>query len=171
MSEQPEPDSGYAADSRGRPWVRQEDGQWHHHVFGEHRWSTACINRGPMTPLLPDHGWEQEGVPVICRVVRGTHSRLTAPDHVKTGTEYLALRTPSGEVLETVLLDEAEDYGLPVPAVPAPSLPERLDRARNIVSGNKLLHGVTDGDFGLTMGDLAELLAEARDALKAASQQ
>lgn len=165
---QPEPDSGYALDRFGGLWRRESPSAWAAVAYqgGGLKYAWDHLDRsgncGPMTPLLP--AVRPDGVP-------DDAWPLGIPWGAWEG-DVIQCFTPGGSRAGRFFSRAAaERLGYSVPAAPTPSLPERLDQALDIINGNEVLHGVTDGESMLTMGDLAELLAEARDALKAASQQ
>lgn len=156
MSEQPEPDSGYLLDSSGEGWYRHE-GHWHYAHPGPDkshgiRWERLRA-AGPMTPLLP--AVRPDGVPDDAVPFVGWVSR-----HLN-GQDY-NIHEPDGQVARPpITLGVLNDRGFPVPAAPAPSLPERLREFADQVVGG----GAYDGPESSVA-----LLRAAADALEARSQ-
>lgn len=115
MSDQPEPDSGVWQDRYRSVWTR----------IGPNGW--RCVNRlavfkwsemkafGPLVPLIPDPGWEQDGEPVVCRVVR-------AGDNCR-------IHWPNGKMFWRANRWGLKDLGIEVSPEPEPSLADRLEAA------------------------------------------
>lgn len=161
MSEQPEPDSGYACDRAGTPWYHSGS-RWFIRPGGEGRgWTDLAETYGPMTPLLP--AVRPDGVPDDAVPFVGWANFSPASDG-----QVCTIWSPNGAHIAGVDSESADEMGYPVPAAPAPSLPERLrELAFDVLDG---LPMTNHAGYVKQQESTAALIREAADALEAGSQ-
>lgn len=120
MTTQSEPNGGAWQDRRGDVWAKWR-GKWEAAGCKARSWAELCGNYGPLIPLIPDPGWEQDGEPVVCRVVsRGN------------GTVAIVGPGPTGSTVYVTSATLAASYGLPIPPEPEPE-PSLADQLMNDV--------------------------------------
>lgn len=147
MSEEPEPESGYAAGADGYAWWRMRDGVTWRSGIGVRDWGDLADAFGPMTPLLP----------------------AERPDNVPDGAvpfvgwsawrgERIRLFTPIGVIAGERNAETAQYLGYPIPSTkPEPTLAERL---RNMADHVDRVGYFTEENAG-------DLLREIADELEA----
>lgn len=148
MTAQSEPDGGVWQDRNGDQWRKTSD-VWENLRDGVWlSWSDLCRDYGPLVPLIPDPGWEQDGEPVVCRVVWRDN-------------ENVAVVGPTGSAMYVTSATLAASYGLPLPPEPEPSLADEIT-----VALSRRVGCAGDSDRALVGGVARELLVRAAARLR-----